>query len=180
LHKNLEEKTFKTEYFYSGRIVKVRVDDVILPDGAKGKREIVEHPGAVAVVPVNDKKEVIFVKQFRKAAEKVLLEIPAGILEPGESPEECAQRELKEEIGYRGQSLIKLASFYTSPGFSSERLHLFLAQGLVKDSLKQPDDEFLNIEVIHLKEVIDNIGNNMLEDGKTITGIVMACRLLKV
>lgn len=175
----LEEKTVKSNLVYSGRIVKVRIDEVILPDGSRSKREVVEHPGAVAVVPVNGKGEVICVRQFRKSAEKVLLEIPAGKLEEGELPEVCAQRELAEETGYRSRAMKKLVSFYPSPGFSSEVIHVFLAQGLEKEMVPKTPGEFIKVETFPLEESISRIKEGVIEDGKTIVGLLMALEYFK-
>ncbi len=170
----LEEKTLRSSYPFRGKVVTVRVDEVLLPDGKESKREIVEHAGAVAIIPVNEKQEVLCIRQFRKAAGKVLLEIPAGLVEQGETLEACAQRELAEEIGFMSNKLVKLSSFYPSPGFSSEMIHVYLAQELVKKTVDKPDDEFIALEKFPLKEGLSKIQSGVVEDGKTIIGLLMA------
>ena len=122
-----EEKTMKSERIYEGKIVNLRVDTVELPDKKYSKREIVEHPGAVGIVPITEDGKIILVKQFRKAVEKPLLEIPAGKIEINEEPKETALRELFEETGYYSNNMEYIIEFYTSPGFSNEKIYLFLA-----------------------------------------------------
>lgn len=175
----LKEETLQTRYIYRGKIINVRIDDVLLPDGFQSKREVVEHNGAVAVVPANAQNEVICVRQFRKPVEKALLEIPAGRLEPGETAEECAQRELVEEIGYRAGQLLPLASFYASPGFSSEKIHLYLALDLQAEAGKKPAGEYLKVEVFPLPEFLKMIEKGVIEDGKTLLGLLLALKFLE-
>src|SRR5690606_4980625 len=115
---SFEEKTMKTEKIYEGKMLNLRIDTVELPDKKYSKREIVEHPGAVAIVPITEEGEVILVKQYRKAVEKELLEIPAGKLEIGEEPRETAIRELKEETGFSSAKIEYITEFYTSAGFT--------------------------------------------------------------
>ncbi len=122
---NLEEKTIQTKEIFDGKIIKVQVEDVTLPNGHTSKREIIKHPGAVAVIPITKDNKIIFVKQYRKPLEKVLVEIPAGKLEEGEAPITTALRELEEETGYTTKSLHYVTSFYTSPGFADEIIYLY-------------------------------------------------------
>ncbi len=174
---DLYEKTISSKKIYDGKIVKIRVDTVRLPDGSESSREVVEHGGAVAVVPVENDK-VYFVKQFRKPIEKILLEIPAGKLEPGEGPEECARRELVEEIGFWPEELKLLSSFYSSPGFSNEILHLYLASKLVKKQVTYNPGEILEVETHLFQEALKKITVGEIEDGKTIIGLLMAAHHL--
>lgn len=176
---NLEEKTLDTRHVYKGKILNLRVDDVLLPDGSRSKREIVEHPGAVAIVPINENKEVICVRQFRKPAEKVLLEIPAGKLEPDEPAELCAQRELAEETGYRAGNLQKIASYYSSPGFAGEKIYIYLAQNLVEEEVEKPAGEFVVKEKFPLSRAFKMIKEGVVEDGKTIIGLLLALDYFK-
>ncbi len=172
---DIEEKTFRTNRVYSGKIVNVRIDDVLLPNGSESKREVVEHPGAVAIVPIAQDGQVLLVRQYRKPAEKVLLEIPAGKLEEGEAPEECARREMAEEVGFWPGELKLVSTFYTSPGFSSEIIYLFLAKDFSRaENTKGPEDEHLELERISLKEAPRLIRDGEVEDGKTIVGLLMA------
>lgn len=175
---NLNEKTLSSKKIYEGKIINVRLDRVHLPDGKEGCREVVELGGAVAIVPVCG-EEVYFVKQYRTPVEKVLLEIPAGRLEPGEKPEECAHRELAEEIGFGPSRLQQLAFFYSSPGFSDETLHLYLAQGLIYRPVPKEEGEFLQVERMLFSEAMAKISRGEIEDGKTITGLLMAWQYLQ-
>src|SRR5699024_6118473 len=127
---NFEEKTIKSTNIFDGKIISLQVDDVELPDGKHAKREIVKHPGAVAVLALTEKKEILFVEQYRKPLEKLLLEIPAGRIEEGEEPKVTAVRELEEETGYTTNQLTYISSFYTSPGFANEIIHIYMADTL--------------------------------------------------
>ncbi|WP_099203268.1 NUDIX hydrolase [Miniphocaeibacter massiliensis] len=173
-----EEKTIKSEMIYEGRILNLRVDTVELPDIKYSKREIVEHSNAVAIVAVKDNK-VFFVKQYRKAIEKVLLEIPAGLLEVNESPREAALRELQEEIGYSSNNMEFMFNGYSSPGFTDEKTTYFLAQELFESKLVADDDEYLEVVSYDIEEAIKMIEDGVIEDSKTISGILFAYRKLK-
>jgi len=174
----MEEKTSKSRQVYKGKIINLRIDEVILPDGKKAIREIVEHQGAVAAVPLLPGREVILIRQFRKPVEEVIYEIPAGKLEKGEAPRSCAERELEEEIGYRAGKLKKLLSYYPSPGFSSELIHLFLATDLEKKQQNLESDEFLEPVVLKFNEALKMIEEGTIRDGKTITGLLLARQFL--
>lgn len=177
---NLNEKTISSKEIYSGKIISVRLDRVQLPDGKESKREIVEvvNSGAVGIVPVKDDR-VYLVRQYRKAIEKVLLEIPAGRLEPGEDPLHCAQRELAEEIGFRTENLQRMAFFYSSPGFSNEVLYMYLARDLVRDEAAAKEEgEFLEVESFAIPEALKMVSNGEIEDGKTLIGLLMAANYL--
>jgi len=171
-----EEKTIESKQIYKGKVVQLRVDTVSLPDGRTRMREIVVHPGAAAIVPVmneGEEEEVLFVEQYRKAVDSPTLEIPAGTLEEGESPEECAKRELIEETGFQATKLDKLIEFYPSPGFSSEIIHIFKASGLKKVSDAEAE---LSIKFVPLEELLTKIRNGEIKDGKTIIGVLMVAR----
>lgn len=170
----MHEKTLKTARIYEGKIINVRVDTVELPDQKYSKREIVEHSGASAVVPITREGEVVLVKQFRKPVEAVLLEIPAGRLETKESAEKCALRELAEETGFQAGRLEPLISYYSSPGFSNEVIHLFLAQDLTEGSAQPDEDEYLEIIKVPLNEALKMIDSGAIQDSKTIIGLLMA------
>ncbi|MDD4570280.1 MAG: NUDIX hydrolase [Tepidanaerobacteraceae bacterium] len=173
------ETTLSTKNVFSGRVINLRLDEVKLPNGKKSTREIVEHPGAIAVVAINRNSEIMMVKQYRKAVEKELLEIPAGKLEKDESKEICAKRELMEETGYYPGDLKYMTSFYTSPGFSNEIIHLFLAKKLVKKSKKADYDEYLQLVRIPFQEAIRKIHDGEIIDGKTIVGLLLTLPLIK-
>ncbi|WP_408954622.1 NUDIX hydrolase [Natroniella sp. ANB-PHB2] len=168
--KDLKEKTIDSEYFYQGSIVNLRVDQVKLPSGNNSKREIVEHSGGVTVIPYQAEK-IILVEQFRKPTEKVILELPAGKLEMDEDLEQCALRELKEETGYQAKSLQKITSFYTSPGFTDEKIHLFLATDLKKTKQQTDPEEFIKLREVRIEQVTKMLAEGEFEDAKTIIGL---------
>jgi len=167
----VKEYTTKTEYLYKGRIIKLRLDEVSLPNGKKSFREIVEHPGAVVVIPLLDDGRIAVIKQYRKPADEILIELPAGKIELNEDPLNCAKRELLEETSYKAKTLTKLTSFYTTPGFSNEFMYLYLAEGLIKEHMQLNQDEFLEVEFYSLEELMKMVLENKIKDGKTIIGL---------
>lgn len=169
----LEEKTLKTEHIYSGRIIQVQVDEVELPNGKTSTRELVKHPGAVAVIAITDDNKLVMVEQYRKPLEKVIVEIPAGKLEKDEEPALCARRELEEETGYECESLELVSSFYTSPGFADEIIHVYVAKGLKQkeNAAGLDEDEFVNVLEITLEEALEFIKEKRIFDAKTIFGV---------
>lgn len=173
------EKRIDGEEKYRGVIVRVRLDRVELCDGKLTKREVVEHPGGVCILPVDEKGECTMVRQFRYPFGQMLLEAPAGKLEYGEDPLDCAKRELSEETGFTADELIPLGRMYTSPGFSTERLYLYLARGLHAGDSHPDEGEFLNVEKIPLQRLTEMVMNNEIDDGKTIAVILKAARLLE-
>ncbi|WP_373483787.1 NUDIX hydrolase [Acetobacterium sp.] len=164
------EKTVTSEVIYDGRIVKLRIDKVELPDGSFSKREIVEHQGAVAVLVVKD-GQMIFVKQYRIASQRLLTEIPAGLLEPGETSEAAAIRECREEIGYRPVNLFKLGDFIPTPGYCSEKITLFCATEFVWDPLEEDPDEFIRVIKIPVRTTRTLFINGQFIDGKTVAAL---------
>jgi ADP-ribose pyrophosphatase len=167
----LEEKTIKSQTIYEGNIIRVQLDQVALPDGRTSQREIVKHPGAVAVVAITDEKKLVLVRQFRKPLEKTILEIPAGKLEPGEDPRACAFRELEEETGYRAEEMTPLVSFYTSPGFADEIMHLYVATGLHRGEARPDQDEFVELVELTLPEAWQRIADGEICDAKTVAAV---------
>src|SRR5690625_3535021 len=145
--KKFEETTLKTEKIFDGKIISVQLDDVQLTDGTLSKREIVKHPGAVAIIPVKENKKILFVEQYRKPLERSIIEIPAGKIEPDEDPVVTARRELEEETGYTTNELTYVTSFYTSPGFANEIIHIYYTNQLQKlnDPVSGDEDEFVEI-----------------------------------
>ena len=174
-----EEKTTKSEKIFEGKVVKLRVDTVELPNKQYSKREIIEHSGGACVVALTDDKKVVLVRQYRKAVEDFLLEVPAGKLEYNEDPLECVRRELKEETGYQSKNIEFLCEFYPSPGYTSEKIYIYLARDLIKGRQDLDDGEYLEVEEIELEKIMDMIDTNEIIDGKTITGILMAQNKLK-
>lgn len=172
--KKFEEKTIESETIFEGKVVKLQVDRVKLPNGKVSKRELIKHPGAVAVIPVTDEGKMVFVEQYRKPLERSLVEIPAGKLEAGESPEATAHRELEEETGYLADELTYITSFYTSPGFADELIHLYLATGLKKSAQpKEADeDEFVEILECTLQEAQKLMEEKKIYDAKTAYAVL--------
>ncbi len=167
------EKTLESKTLYKGRIINLRLDSVVLENGNTALREVVEHPGAVGVIALKDNGDIVMVKQERKAAEQVLVELPAGKLEQGEDPAECAARELTEETGYTAGDLRYLVSFYTSPGFSNEVMYMFLATGLREGENDPDDDEMVETVEISRDRAMEMILKGEIKDGKTIAGILL-------
>lgn len=162
----------ETRRLYTGRIINVDLDTVRFPNGSRGELEMVRHPGASAVVPfLSDPRgqdpEILLLRQYRYAAEKYLYEIPAGRLAPGEEPEACARRELAEETGCSATAIEYLFSFYTTPGFTDERIHAFMATGLTRGDVSHEKDEFIEVEVHPVSRVLALIGSGEIEDAKT-------------
>ena len=167
-----EERTLATRQIYKGRIVNLRIDTVELPSGRQTSREIVEHSECVAVVAVDAENNVLLVRQYRKPVEKELLEIPAGGVEPGEQPEECAKRELQEETGYLPQEIERLGGFYSSPGFCTEFLHLYLATNLIPSQLSTDVDESIELVRVPLSQIPQLIASGEICDAKSIAGLL--------
>jgi len=174
-----EEIPTSSEHLYVGRILKLRLDTVRLPNGKTSQREIVEHRGAVAMVPMLDRDTVILVRQYRRAAERSLLEIPAGTLDPNEEVEACAGRELAEEINYAAGRMIKLFHSFMAPGYSTEVIHTFLALDLTKAEGHTDEDEFLEILPTPFAEALQMIKTGKIIDAKSISGLLYAERILK-
>lgn len=170
----MEEKTMKTERVYEGKIINLRVDTVELPDKKYSKREIVEHSGAVGIIALTDSGNIVLVKQFRKPVEDSLLEIPAGKIEKDEEADACALRELEEETGYRTSNMQKLISFYTTPGFSNEVIHLYLALDLDKGIATPDEDEYIEVVELSIQDALEMIELGEIKDAKTIIGILTA------
>ena len=168
------EKQITTETVYEGRIVTVKNDTAELINGSVVYREVVEHPGGVAIVPVNASGEVYMVRQFRYPMSEELLEIPAGKLEYGEDPYDCAVRELSEETGCTAGKIVPLGAFYPSPGFSKEILYIYLATELVRGELNLDEDELLDVEAVSLETLANQIMSGELKDAKTIIGVLKA------
>lgn len=168
----LLETKLSSEMVYRGKILNLRVDTVQLPGGEESKREVVEYVGAVAIVALTKDKEVLMVRQYRYPVQEELLEIPAGKLEPGENPLECAQRELLEETGARAKIWRELYGFYSTPGFSTEKMYVFLAMDLSFEDQQLDDDEFVELEKMSLNSAIELIRNGQIKDAKSIVGLL--------
>lgn len=169
-NERLKETTVSTEPVFSGKVISLQVDTVKLPDGSLGKREIVKHPGAVAVLALHEGR-ILLVDQYRQAMGRCELEIPAGKLEKGEDPMEAAKRELQEETGYTCGKISHLHSFYTSPGFADEIIHLYLAEELTSGEMALDDDEFLELYELTLEEAQQSIAEGRIADAKTLLAV---------
>ncbi|GBF12539.1 MAG: NUDIX hydrolase [Tepidibacillus sp.] len=165
------EKTISSEKIYQGKIIQVKVDTVLLPNGKEAKRELVNHPGAIAVLALTPEDKIILVRQYRKPLEKTILEIPAGKLEKGENPLDCAIRELKEETGYIASNMTQITKFYTSPGFADEIIYLYKANSLEQGEAKPDEDEFIETVELSLDEALERIKTGEVIDAKTIMAI---------
>ena len=172
------ETVIDSRPIYQGRIVRFRVDTVVLPDGSTALREIVGTPGAVVIVPVTDDHQVRMVRQYRSAIGDLLLELPAGTLEPDEPPEQAAPRELAEETGDRATHWQRLTGFYTVPGICNEYIHLFLATGLTPGQTNREADEFIEVVTLAYEEALAMVKRGDIRDAKTIIGLLMAAEHL--
>lgn len=168
---HLEEKTIRSQTIFTGRVIQLQVDEVRLPNGKTSTREIVKHPGAVAIIAITNENKLVLVRQFRKPLEKTILELPAGKLEAGEDPKVCAWRELEEETGYKAERMEHLVSFYTSPGFADEYLHIYCAKGLTKGEIQPDQDEFVELVELTFSECLDRIASGDICDAKTVAAI---------
>ncbi|MBC7333658.1 MAG: NUDIX hydrolase [Actinobacteria bacterium] len=174
MEKKLFEEKISSQIIFEGEIVNLYFDKVKLPNNRVATREKVTHPGAVGIVPVTRNNEIILIRQFRYPVGDVLIEIPAGKLGKGEPPYECAKRELEEEIGAVGGTLINICTFYTSPGFCNEILYLYLALDFEEKENSLDEDEFLQVFRVKLGDSLDMIKSGTIKDAKTIIGILMA------
>lgn len=166
-----------SERRYEGRVIHLDVDTVRFPDGSTGQLEMIRHPGAAAVVPMLDDPaapdpRVLLIRQFRHAADGIIWEVPAGRLDAGETPEACARRELAEETGMRAGRLERLTTIYTTPGFTDERIHLFLAGGLEKGDHRREADEFMELRPTPWSEAMRLIERGEIVDGKTLVSLL--------
>ncbi len=174
----LEEKKLSSEEIFDGVAIHLFRDEILLPNGNKGVREVIRHPGAVCVIPVTEDGDVIFVNQFRYAFNKVTLEVPAGKLEKGEDPLEAAMRELSEETGLSAKNVIYLGELYTTPALIDEVIHMYLATDLVEGKQHLDDDEFINTLRMPLSEAVQKVMNGEIKDAKTQTILLKAEKYL--
>ncbi len=172
------ERCISSSRLYDGRILNLRVDDVQLDNGRPTKREIVEHRGAAAIVPITDSGNVILVRQYRYAVSTELLEVPAGTLEPGEDSESCARRELEEETGFRCREIRKISELFVAPGYSTEKIHVYLAKGLTKSNMRTEEDEQIKVETLSIASALERIRMGEIRDAKTICALFRSAELL--
>jgi ADP-ribose pyrophosphatase len=172
-------ETIKSELIFEGRVFDVRSDQVKLPDGQITNLDIVVHGGAVVAIPVDEKGNIWFVRQYRHAAGTALVELPAGSVEEGEDLFECTQRELREEIGMAAGFIEKIGAFYLAPGYSTELLHIFLARELSPDPLPGDKDEILQAEKYSIPEAYTMAAQGIIQDAKSLASLLLAQPLLK-
>jgi ADP-ribose pyrophosphatase len=169
--------TFKTEHtqtVFEGRVFNVRQDQVLYPDGRRFQMDIVDHRDAVTILPVDSDGQIWFIRQYRHAAGKELIELPAGVAEPGEEMLVCAQRELQEEIGMGAKNMEKIGGFYLAPGYSTEYMHVFLATDLYPSSLPGDESEFLSVEIIDARRALSLAESGQLDDSKSLIALFWA------
>lgn len=176
---DLTEKQLSAEYIFRGKIINLRVDEALLPNGKTAKREVVEHNGGICVVPLTENNEVLMVEQYRYPYSEVVLEIPAGKRDGDEEPLAGGIRELKEETGAAAEKFTFLGELYPTPGYCGEIIYMYLATGLSYGETDPDDDEFLNIKKIPLEKAVDMIMNGEIKDAKTQTAILKVERMLK-
>jgi ADP-ribose pyrophosphatase len=170
----------KSDVIYSGKVFNIKVDQIEYNTGNKAIREVAEHPGGAVVVPVTNDGKIVMVTQHRFPVNEILLELPAGKLSKGEDPKLCAVRELEEETGYKSDNVNELGSIYTTPGYSTEKLWIYLAKDLKFGSHNREEGEFgMQVFELTLKEVEEKIHSGEIVDGKTICGIFLAKKFIK-
>lgn len=163
---------------FEGKVFKVRVDEILKPSGETTRVDVVEHGGAVVIVPMDPQGRIFFVDQYRYPIEARLLELPAGTLDANEDPQECAIRECREEIGMSPGRLLHLGGFYLAPGYSTEHLHLYLADDLSPAALERDEDEDIIIRILSMEQVRQGLQAGLFQDGKTLAGLLLAFRHL--
>jgi ADP-ribose pyrophosphatase len=172
------EKRISSKRIYEGKVLNLRVDEVKIENGNTAMREVVEHPGAAAIVPILEGGEVILVRQYRYPIGSDLLEIPAGTSKANENPEDCAVRELEEETGYRCKMIAKITECFVAPGYSTEKIHIYLAKGLTKTQTQIDEDENIHLERYPFSEALEKIRTGEIRDAKSMVGLQTAARLL--
>jgi len=168
-----------TRRVYTGRVLNLDVDTVRFPNGSIGELEMIRHPGASAVVPflsdpAGDDPQILLIRQYRYAAERYLYEVPAGRLDANESPEQCARRELQEETGCEAERVEHMFTMYTTPGFTDERIHVFMALGLTRGEVAREADEFIEVETMSLSRALGMVERGEIQDGKTSLALLYA------
>lgn len=173
-----KETTVSSDLIYTGKTIQLRVDTVEMPNKGYQKREIIEHKGAVAIVAITDDNKIVLVKQYRKAVEKELYELPAGKIEIGETPLDCAYRELKEETGYSANSMKLIHKYYPTPGFSNQLVFIYLAKDLIPGEKQLEEDEFLEVYEVDLETAYKMVYENEICDSKTVIGLLLSKELI--
>ncbi len=167
-------ETINQESVYRGRAFNVRRDEVQLPNRSTMHVDIIEHPGAVTILPIDDEGRILFVRQYRHAVGSELLELPAGTLDPDEPPETCALREIREETGYAAGKMVKLGEFFLAPGYSTEYMLVYFASNLTEDPLPKDQDEYITVQAVPIAEAYDMALKGELIDGKSLAALLLA------
>lgn len=175
----MDIRIIKTRNIYSGRVFSLKQDFVLFPNGHEARLDIITHPGAVVIVPIDESGNIWFVKQYRHAASEILLELPAGTLEENEKPEICALREIREEIGMAASALRKIGEFYIAPGYTTEYLHIFMAENLTSSPLQGDLDEMITIEKIPISSAYDLAESGQIRDAKSLAALLLVNKYLK-
>ncbi len=175
----MKYKLVESKEIFKGEVLKLKVDTIELESGRRTEREVISHRGAVGLIPVDENGKITLVKQYRHATGKYLIEIPAGKLDEGEEPLDCARRELMEEVGVEAKTVDELARFYTTPGYSDEFFYLYIALDLKKGTPSQPEEEITGHIEVTFDEAVKMIKSGEIEDGKTIAAVGMAQEYLK-
>jgi ADP-ribose pyrophosphatase len=172
----MKETIISSEPVFEGVFLKVYVNMVQLPDGRPAKREVIKHPGAVGVVPFDAEGNLLLVRQYRAGIDQAIIEIPAGLLEAGEDPAACAERELREETGFRPATLVSLGGYHIAPGYTNEYIHLYLARDLEPAPLAQDSEEFLELIHMPFDEALAMVERGEISDSKTIIALLKVAR----
>lgn len=167
----MKHKITKRTRVFEGHAFNVELLDVTLPDGRQRQYDLVDHPNSVTIIPTDAEGNIYFVRQFRMGSKETLLELPAGVMDKGESPQKCAKRELREEIGMAAGTIEQIGAIFLAPGYANEITFIFLATGLVEDPLQEDDDEFLSIHIYSPGEVKQFIRSGAIKDSKTIAAL---------
>ena len=175
---SMKETTVSSDLIYTGKTIQLRVDTVEVPNRGYQKREIIEHKGAVAILAITKENKVVLVKQFRKAIEQEIYELPAGKIEIGETPLDCAYRELKEETGYSANSMKLIHKYYPTPGFSNQLVFIYLAKDLIPGEKQLEEDEFLEVYEVDLETAYKMVYENEICDSKKVIGLLLSKELI--
>lgn len=167
----LTEIQTESKEIFNGKIVHLFLDKVSLPDGRSATREVVKHPGAVAIIAADEEGKLLLVRQFRYPMSKIIYEIPAGKLEPEENPDDAARRELEEETGHQCKKMEKVSTFYSSPGFSDELMHIYFTDSLIPGRQHLDEDEFLEVYAVTLEEALRMVEDHRIADAKTVYAV---------
>ena len=176
---NLQEERLSGKHVFKGRIIDLEVDQIQLPDGHNSIREVINHPGGVAIAALNERDELLMVRQFRYPFRTVLLELPAGKLEPGEIPLEAAKREQKEETGTQAEEYLSLGKYFATPAYCTEQIYLWACRVTAFGEQHLDEGEFLEVETVPLEKAVAMVLNNEIPDGKTQVGILKTYVLVK-